>query len=373
MDAESVMLKARAQLLLEHPFFGVLALKLKFVVDESISTANTDGTRLSFAPKFVNKQTMPQSKGLIAHEIMHIVLNHHTRRGDRDPDLWNIGGDFGINNELIKAGFILPDGALIDKSYDGMSTEAIYAALEALPKAPKPCPWGIVLDGDSGSLNPKSFAQQESEWQIAVGQAAEAAKAAGKLPGNIELLIKDIVSPLVDWRTVLWPFMTSLINDDFNWNKPNRAYIGEDEYLPSMRSQGCGAIAICFDTSGSTRRYHEQFIGELNCVLNELQPEKVIVVQTDHKVQSVTILEQGETLEDVVVNIHGHGGTAFEPSFKYLFDNHPDLEAVVYLTDLESSAADFANSQAYSTTPVLWVSTNTNTEAPFGQTVYMKD
>jgi hypothetical protein len=196
MDAESVMLKARAQLLLEHPFFGVLALKLKFVVDESISTANTDGTRLSFTPKFVKKQTMPQSKGLIAHEIMHIVLNHHTRRGDRDPDLWNIAGDFGINNELIKAGFILPDGGLIDKSYDGMSTEAIYAALEALPQAPKPCPWGIVLDGDSGSLNPKSFAQQESEWQIAVGQAAEAAKAAGKLPGNIELLIKDIVLTL---------------------------------------------------------------------------------------------------------------------------------------------------------------------------------
>lgn len=372
MDAESMMLKARSQLLLDQPFFGMLALKLKFVVNDTISTAQTDGTRLEFSQKFVNKLSMPESKGLIAHEIMHLALNHHTRRQGRDHELWNIAGDLAINRDLIECGFVLPTGGLFDPQYKGMSTEHIYSVIEKNPESNKPCPWGIVLDGDSGSLNPKSIAEQENEWQIAVGQAAELAKQAGKLQGNIELIIRDIVSPKVDWREVLWPFMCSLINDEYNWNRPNRSYISEDEYLPSLKSQGCGPIAFVFDTSASTQNYYEQFIGELNAVLNEVKPAQVIVVQTDYTVQDVKILEHGETLKDTDISIKGYGGTAFTPSFKYLYDNHYDLEAIVYLTDLESSTSDFAEANLYATSPTLWVSTNTHLEAPFGQTVYMQ-
>ena len=45
MSAEGEMLKARAQLLMDQPFFGVLALRLKLMQDDdNCDTAATDGT-----------------------------------------------------------------------------------------------------------------------------------------------------------------------------------------------------------------------------------------------------------------------------------------------------------------------------------------
>ena len=47
MSAESNMLKARAQLLMDQPFFGAITLRLKLVQDdENWDTAATDGVRL---------------------------------------------------------------------------------------------------------------------------------------------------------------------------------------------------------------------------------------------------------------------------------------------------------------------------------------
>ena len=44
---------ARAALLLTHPFFGVLSLKLKLVEYSSIGTAGVNATELRFNPAFV--------------------------------------------------------------------------------------------------------------------------------------------------------------------------------------------------------------------------------------------------------------------------------------------------------------------------------
>ena len=100
--------------------------------------------------------------------------------------------------------------------------------------------WGKVLDAGQGTVNGKSNAAMETDWQMAVTEAAEVAKQRGKLPGNIASFISDIISPKVDWRSVLWPFFTNLSNEDYSWRKPHRGYISEDEYLPSMYNEGCG-------------------------------------------------------------------------------------------------------------------------------------
>ena len=43
MSAENQILKARTKLLIEQPFFGTLALRLKVVEKPEIDTAATDG------------------------------------------------------------------------------------------------------------------------------------------------------------------------------------------------------------------------------------------------------------------------------------------------------------------------------------------
>ena len=193
-----------------------------------------------------------------------------TRRQDRDQKVWNSACDYAINSHLIDCNF-LPDGGLIDKQFNGLTAEEIYNRIVDEP--PKPCAWGKVLDGQ-GTVNGKSNAAMETDWQMAVTEAAEVAKQRGKLPGNIASFISDIINPKVDWRTVLWPFFTNLSNEDYSWRKPHRGYISEDEYLPSMYSEGCGPIAFVIDSSGSTSRYYQQFASELTLYLLQVQPEQ---------------------------------------------------------------------------------------------------
>ena len=372
MSAEGALIKARSQLLMDQPFFGTLAVRLRPTHRDEIKTAATDGSHLFYNESFINKLDPIQLRGLIAHEVMHCVFNHMTRRQERNPELWNVAFDYAINEHLIEAGFILPKGALIDPAYKNMSAEQIYNLLLKEPKKHKPCAWGVVLDASSGSVDAGSAAQVESQWQVAVGEAAAVAKARGKLPGNIELFISEILAPKVDWRTVLWPFFTDLVNDDFSWRKPNRAYISEDEYLPSMYEEACGKVAVVIDSSGSiSDEQGKQFISEVDAVLAQVAPEQIVFIQADYVVQKTQILERGQRLTDSDLEFKGRGGTAFAPAFKYLAENHPDLEAIVYLTDLETDSSDFEEAQTCTNTPVLWVSVNKSLEAPFGTTVYL--
>lgn len=358
MSAESEMRKSRAQLLMDHPFFGVLALKLNLVQDDqNCDTAATDGKRLLYNAAFITKLTSLTRKGLIAHEVMHCVFNHMTRRQGRDPKIWNAAADFAINIHLKDEGFYLPDGGLIDEQYRGMSAEAIYNKIKDDP--PKQCPWGMVLDAGAGQLNTGSNATLESEWQVAVIQSAEQAKAAGKLPGSLKHFIQDIIKPIVDWRTVLWPFCTSLSNNDYSWRKPNRAYISEDEYLPSMYNEVAGHLVFVQDTSASCDDYADQFWSEVAAVHSDMQPEKITIIHCDAKIQHTEEIMPDDVFP--TAKTYGGGGTRFKPAFDWINDNAEDVAAVVYLTDLECD--DFGEEPTY---PVLWVST-TQRAAPWGQ------
>ena len=85
--------KARTALLLDHPFFGTLLFRLGARERRSIATMATDGVSLFYNPTFVETLTSAQISGVLAHEVMHPALQHHTRRGDREPRRWNMACD----------------------------------------------------------------------------------------------------------------------------------------------------------------------------------------------------------------------------------------------------------------------------------------
>lgn len=370
MSIENKFLKARTKLLMEQPFFGTLALRLKVVETEEVDTAATDGTRLMYNAKFIDKLTPHELVGLIAHEVMHCVFNHMTRRQERLPTVWNVACDYAINTHLLESNFILPEGGCIDTEGDfkDMTAEAIYAKIIDDAEIIEMPVWGLVEDAGAGDLKGTSGAALESDWQVAINQAAELAKAQGKLPGNIETLIGDVLQPLVDWRQVLWPFFTNTSRDEYTWRKPNRAYISEDEYLPSMYNESCGAIAICVDTSGSVSDAElHQFWSEIVAVAKETQPSKIICIGCDTQVNDVFEWAEAENFWEEPPTFTGRGGTAFSPAFEKIDELQENIEACVYLTDLGSN--DFGDEPEY---PVLWVSTDKSLQAPWGETIYME-
>jgi predicted metal-dependent peptidase len=220
--------KARTTLLLDQPFFGTLLFRLGSQARSSIATMATDGVSLYFNPQFVETLSAAEIAGTLAHEVMHPALQHHTRRGGRNPRRWNMACDYAINPMLLDAGLTLPKDVLLDNRFRGLSAEQIYNLLDEeeqnqstssdadsesqgdsadsggggsntpessnsdknnddTPSVPQ-TPGGIgqVLDApepENGEGN--TVAEQTRDWQIAVEQAETVAKLAGKLPAGV--------------------------------------------------------------------------------------------------------------------------------------------------------------------------------------------
>ena len=122
--------KSRTALLLDHPFFGSLLFRLGGRSSTSIETMATDGVSLYYNPSYVETLNAAELAGVLAHEVMHPALQHHTRRGGRNPKRWNMACDYAINPLLIDAGLTLPKDVLIDHRFRGMSAEEIYNMIE---------------------------------------------------------------------------------------------------------------------------------------------------------------------------------------------------------------------------------------------------
>ncbi len=131
-DAHESMQKARSKLLLSHPFFGSLALKLTLKADVHCQDLWTDGKTLAYNPLFISVLSPEQVMGVQAHEILHLACGHHVRRKNRDAKLWNKACDLAINGMLLEAGFSLPTAYNKDTSYAHMSVDAIYVELKRL-------------------------------------------------------------------------------------------------------------------------------------------------------------------------------------------------------------------------------------------------
>jgi len=392
--------KARTALLLDHPFFGSLLFRLGGRASGSIQTMATDGVSLFYNSAFVETLNPAELAGVLAHEVMHPALQHHTRRGDRDRKRWNMACDYAINPLLLDAGLTLPKDVLIDHRFRGMSAGRIYNLIEeqrdqddsngerekrddAAPggdcgeqpdnlradgePAALATPGGLgqVLDapepaGDGG----ETVAEQVREWKIAVEQAENVARLAGKLPAGITRSLEQSDAAGVDWRELLRRAWSETIPSDYSWMPPNRRHIWAGLYLLGVRSEGAGEIAIAVDCSGSINaRQLGLFEAEIRSILEGQRPSRMHVLYFDTEVHKAEVYEAGQP---VALNPVGGGGTDFTPCFHWLDERGIVPQTVVFLTDLCGAFPKEAPSY-----PVLWASTKSRL-APFGQVIPME-
>ncbi len=365
--------KAKVQLVLSEPFFASLLLRLKHVENPNIETACTDGESIEYNPAFFESMPVEEIKTVLAHEVMHVALLHHTRRQNRNADTWNRATDFAINQILVNAGFDLPKGGLLDSKYAGMGAEDIYNLLppakdedkdgEGAGQGNDPGGMGGVKDAPAktkGELN-----EIEAKVKQAVSQAAMAAKKAGKLPAEMERLVSEVLEPQIAWQDVLARFLTEIARNDYTWKKPNRRYITSGIYLPSLENEEIGKIVLIVDTSGSIDEPTlNAFAGEMQAILATFRvPFDVLYVDSEfHGVQHI------EPDEQIALKPLGGGGTDFRPGFEYLDEQDEQPKCVVYFTDLECSS--FPAEPEY---PVLWATIGSyKNDPPFGEVIKVR-
>ncbi|MEM3452516.1 MAG: VWA-like domain-containing protein [Candidatus Hadarchaeum sp.] len=137
-QAQDKVIRARVQLLLKQPFFGVLATYLEpkpARLAPYSGGLGTDGKFLYFQPDKLVSLPEEQLEGIIAHELMHIALGHLWRRETREPLLWNIATDYAVN-AIVKKDFELPEWILYAEEFENKCAEEIYNLLPA-PACPK--------------------------------------------------------------------------------------------------------------------------------------------------------------------------------------------------------------------------------------------
>ena len=357
-EAASVMLQARIDLVLSAPFFGALALRLDMIPDESIKTWSTDGKTLRYNPDYTLKLSHGQRKGVFAHEVLHCANGHIWRRGQRDLKKWNVAADYAINPLVTSAGMQLPADCLSDSAYDGMSAEQIY---NLLPDG------GDDQQGPGDVEDPPEQGEQELEadWKIATEQAVRAGRMQGNLPEALARMVEELRRPKVDWKALLRRFVQQCAVSDYSWTTPSRRYLAQGVYLPALTPQPeMPPIVIAVDMSGSTEQAQPQFFNEVAAVFEECAPSRMHVVWIDSEVEGVDTFERGDTVK---LEPRGGGGTDFRPAFDWVAEQAEQPACMIYLTDLYGSFP-----QEPPPYPVLWISTERDMQAPFGETVYLE-
>ncbi len=385
--------RARIQLCVLQPFWASLALRVEtlpkpdawFEAMGKTPTMCTNGDAIYYSDTFVEKTPIRQLEAVIAEEVFHIAFAHTTRRDWRDPDIYNLAADAVAHPILKEAQFELPPEAFFDDECADKSVEQAYAILEKrYQKQPKggggqgdgvggkgkqksqgggpPDPGcGQVMDHEGSSAEKSAH---EQEWQVALEQAAQMAKAAGNLPASLERLVGEIKKSKIDWRQVLREFFERVTPADYCWYPVSRRHVASGLFLPGIVKEGYPELAIGVDTSGSIDQgMLAQFMAEINDILTELKPSLVHVIYCDTQVGKVDTFRDGEMVELSAV---GGGGTDFAPVFKWCEKNDIHPKCLIYLTDLqgpcEIPAPPFE---------VLWVTQDQNLEGKFGQTLRM--
>ena len=119
-------------------FFAQLLSNLNIYGSSKIDppTMCTNGFNIVYHPDFVLKQSDAAIRFVLCHEVLHCVGDHMSRRGNRNPLLWNYAADYAINPilnaEVTDRIFVWPvqdDGSrmgLFEEKYAGMRAEDIY-------------------------------------------------------------------------------------------------------------------------------------------------------------------------------------------------------------------------------------------------------
>jgi len=376
---------AAVRLTLHHSFFAEVFYSMTILeatpeqVAGGLLTQATDARSMWINREFFTSIPLLQQTTEVVHELLHKILLHPTRRGSRDPKLWNIACDYAVNAIMKLSGFTIPSDWLLDMQYSGMLAETIYAALlkrvkenpqQAQPQL-APGRYDVKEPQQDGKpLSPEQVTRFEDQIKAVVERATANAEAIGALPKGLRLEVARAYQATAEpWYNHLHRYMQSLATASYNWTRFNRrAMLTHGVFAPAHYVEALGDVALFIDTSGSCYQAAQQaqFAMHLNAILAEARPHRLHLYYFDGRVYPGEVIEAGEL--DIETRPRGGGGTKFEPIFEQLEADDVVPEVCIILTDLLGTFPD--DEPEY---PVVWANVLGWGEAPFGETIHVVD
>lgn len=367
------------QLLRTKPFYAHFFLNsIQSYDSKKVPTAgvgiNNGRTEFHWNNEWLNKLSPTELKGVIEHEVMHVLYEHITfdYKGNKvNPSNANLAQDCAIN-QFIEG---LPACAVTLQSLEKSLGKKLkpkqtwkyyYNEITQFAKNnPDKCLPDTGLDshdwGDSNGA-PKSEAEVASSRAAiknAIDQAIKQSK--GNVPKEVlEILDSFKSEPKLPWRTILSNFVArsrSVIKIPTRTRRNRRFGLK----APGFKVKKELTLAVCVDSSGSVD--NDQFKAFMNeiCRISTMC-SKVYLIEADCVVQKVSVLKK----KAPEFKRHSSGGTAYQPAIDEAIRRGCD--AIAYFGDMDS--ADVPNNPGK---PFLWVIVGEqNPPADFGAVVRLE-
>jgi len=377
MNASLLLTKAKSQLLSKHPYFGMLASRLKYEEESQIDSFASNGVRFIYNPSYIESLSMDELFFVLSNCVMHHILAHSQRKLKRKGALWQLATDYAINAMLVKNKLTLPKGANYNKEYKNLYSEEIYKRLkEELSQEGSLNSYddNSVLEsfvkergGDSTIFkNFKSMDERTTdEWDYTATLVKNIANQKSKTPAGLERFAKKITSNSVDWRFELYNAINRHMRNNYAFMPPNKKHIYRGVALPSLTSDTLSLI-VAIDTSGSIREdILGAFIGEFNSIMQNFPAVSIELLIADAKVHAHHSFIGGEEMN---FPLKGGGGTDYRPTFEYIDANLPMSSMLLYFTDGEGIYPKIPP-----TYEVIWALSYQRAKIPFGRSIMIFD
>ena len=377
MDVNRKISQAKAQLLVEYPYFGTIASRLELVCNDDIESFKSNGKTIEYREEYLLSLKPQELAFIFANGAMHTTLAHEMRKSKRSGWLWQMATDMAINDMLVTNGMTLPYGAHYRKRFQGMYAEEIYEELKSdMIREDDNLEYEAddsddVQRKEEEKENSKPQTQEALQEEILAEQlfAEEAISLLekefkrGEAPLSIERFFELSVSGLVDWREALKVALDTHFRDDYRLLPPSKKLLYSGIYLPSSFSQTF-RLVIVIDSSGSVdEELLSTFLSEVNFLMALAQNYQIELIVCDDKVRSHKTFMSGEHLE---VDVKGYGGTDYTPAFAFVKESFDDVKLLLYFTDLEGTFP-----KVFPCYAVKWVS-EIMLDVPFGEVILLE-
>jgi len=379
LTTEEKIQRAKIQIQKRNSFFAYLSLFMKFQESKDLPDYAGMGVNVKgdcfYKKEFVDKLTDEELQAVITHEILHLALLHLIRRGNRNPEVWNLTTDTAVNYVLKENGFRLPDGCIIPDSNnevtffgqtltdcDKKSAEELYDDLK-IPEQKKLKIYVKELQDGSGKDGKKSFdihiegeekmtekekKKIKDEWLGKIQEAVTISKMKGDLPRGMERLIEGLHKEQIDWKSLLYNYISQQIPYNHSYNYPHKKSVSSGVYMPNILKEKVDVV-IGIDVSGSVgQKELSDFLSEIIGIARAFQDRiDMRLITHETEVTNDYMVRNGNIEKIKKMKIEGGGGTSHIQPFEYVKDKARDCKVVIWLTDGYSdlNQIDFNNYQ----------------------------
>lgn len=298
MDAEQLITKCMLKIRQLRPFYSAIYESIPKIERSDISTVGVDTNSLYYNKEFVEKQPFEDFLFINLHEIGHLALMHCSRRGARDPELWNVACDLYVNaalaeefglkygiTSMVKDGIMLrmPGDCLFCGSLDTKVdfVEGIYEKFEEQAKkngyfSSKSNGGQPMSGGGASSSNgcySFSYKGSKNSWDNNYGGPDEfnfnlsdsysvdvletgedqsikeqkakklitdasvrcdMAKQVGSAAGRIEVLSREMIKSVVNWKSLVKKYLIEIKSKDSSFSMPDKRMFYQDAIYPGQ-------------------------------------------------------------------------------------------------------------------------------------------